>query len=175
MNSTMKPRNRSEDARRDMIAGGIVVAAIVMFVGTGGNVMQAVVQTLIGIGGGPDKVLSAALILNVALILFGWRRYEDLNREIRERTEAEQRARYLADTDPLTGFLNRRALIVAGQQLIASAVAEKRNVALFLLDLDHFKTVNDIHGHAAGDRVLQVAAERITAILPPNATKARLG
>ncbi len=109
MNSTMKPRNRSEDARRDMIAGGIVVAAIVMFVGTGGNVMQAVVQTLIGIGGGPDKVLSAALILNVALILFGWRRYEDLNREIRERTEAEQRARYLADTDPLTGFLNRRA------------------------------------------------------------------
>ena len=74
MNSTMKPRNRSEDARRDMIAGGIVVAAIVMFVGTGGNVMQAVVQTLIGIGGGPDKVLSAALILNVALILFGWRR-----------------------------------------------------------------------------------------------------
>ena len=56
MNSTMKPRNRSEDARRDMIAGGIVVAAIVMFVGTGGNVMQAVVQTLIGIGGGPARV-----------------------------------------------------------------------------------------------------------------------
>src|SRR3546814_20866511 len=59
--------------------------------------------------------------------------------------------------------------------MIASAVAEKRQVALFLLDLDHFKTVNDIHGHAAGDRVLQVAAERISAVLPPTATKARLG
>src|SRR3546814_8891892 len=70
-----------------------------------------------------------------------------------ERTEAEQRARYLADTDPLTGFLNRRALLTSGQRMIASAVAEKRQVALFLLDLDHFKTVNDIHGHAAGDRV----------------------
>lgn len=168
-------RDRSEDARRDVVAGGIVVAGILLFVGTGGNVMQSVVQTLAGIGGGPDKALSAALILNVALILFGWRRYDDLNREIRERTEAEQRARYLADTDPLTGFLNRRAMLIEGQRLIAEAAADKRQVALFLLDLDHFKTVNDIHGHAAGDRVLQVAAQRISDILPPNATKARLG
>ncbi len=175
MTVTAKPRDRSEDARRDVLAGGIVVAAILLFVGTGSNVMQAVVQTLIGIGGGPDKALSAALILNVALILFGWRRYEDLNREIRERTEAEQRARYLADTDPLTGFLNRRALLATGQQLISTAAAERRHVALFLLDLDHFKTVNDIHGHAAGDRVLQVAAERISAVLPPSAARARLG
>lgn len=170
-----KPYDRSEGAKRDIVAGGIVVAAILLFVGTGSSVMQAIVNTLVGIGGGPDRVLSAALILNIALILFGWRRYKDLNREIRERTEAEQRARYLADTDPLTGFLNRRALLGEGQRLIAGAGAEGRHVALFLLDLDHFKTVNDIHGHAAGDRVLQVAAERISAILPPSATKARLG
>jgi diguanylate cyclase (GGDEF)-like protein len=175
MTSTPKQFDRSEGAKRDIIAGGIVVAAILLFVGTGSNVMQAAVRALIGLGGGPDRALAAALVLNIALILFGWRRYEDLNREIRERTEAEQRARYLADTDPLTGFLNRRALLATGQQMIAGAIAEKRQVALFLLDLDHFKTVNDIHGHAAGDRVLQVAAERISAVLPPNATKARLG
>ncbi|MBE1527743.1 diguanylate cyclase (GGDEF)-like protein [Sphingopyxis sp. OAS728] len=175
MTATPKQFDRSEGAKRDIIAGGIVVAAILLFVGTGSNVMQAAVRALIGIGGGPDRALATALILNVALILFGWRRYKDLNREIVERTEAEQRARYLADTDPLTGFLNRRALLAAGQRQIATAIAEKRQVALFLLDLDHFKTVNDIHGHAAGDRVLQVAAERISAVLPPNATKARLG
>ncbi len=175
MTSTPKPFDRSEGAKRDIIAGGIVVAAILLFVGTGSNVMQAAVRALIGIGGGPDRALATALVLNVALILFGWRRYKDLSREIRERTEAEERARYLADTDPLTGFLNRRALLATGQRQIASAIAEKRQVALFLLDLDHFKTVNDIHGHAAGDRVLQVAAERISAVLPPNATKARLG
>ncbi|WP_432769272.1 MAG: EAL domain-containing protein [Sphingopyxis sp.] len=172
---TARQPDRSAGAKRDIIAGGIVVAAILLFVGTGSNVMQALVRTLIGLGGGPDKLLTATLVLNIALILFGWRRYEDLNREIRERTEAEQRARYLADTDPLTGFLNRRALLADGQRLIASAAAERRHVALFLLDLDHFKTVNDIHGHAAGDRVLQVAAERIAAILPPTATMARLG
>lgn len=175
MMTTSTQGDRSEGAKRDIVAGGIVVGAILLFVGTGSNVMQAVVHTLIGLGGGPDRALAAALVLNVALILFGWRRYEDLNREIRERTEAERRARYLADTDPLTGFLNRRALLATGQQQIAEAVADQRQVALFLLDLDHFKTVNDIHGHAAGDRVLQVAAERISAILPPNATKARLG
>lgn len=175
MTATPKPFDRSEGAKRDIIAGGIVVAAILLFVGTGSNVMQAAVRALIGIGGGPDRALATALILNVALILFGWRRYKDLNREILERTEAEQRARYLADTDPLTGFLNRRALLATGQRQIATAIADKRQVALFLLDLDHFKTVNDIHGHAAGDRVLQVAAERISAVLPPNATKARLG
>ena len=175
MIATPKPLDRSEGAKRDIITGGIVVAAILLFIGTGGNVMQAVVRALIGIGGGPDRVLATALVLNIALILFGWRRYNDLNREIRERTEAEQRARYLADTDPLTGFLNRRALLVSGQRMIAEAAVEKREVALFLLDLDHFKTVNDIHGHAAGDRVLQVAAERIAAALPPSATKARLG
>lgn len=175
MTSTPKPFDRSEGAKRDIIAGGIVVAAILLFVGTGSNVMQAAVRALIGIGGGPDRALATALVLNVALILFGWRRYKDLNREILERTEAEQRARYLADTDPLTGFLNRRALLANGQRMIAAAAAERRQVALFLLDLDHFKTVNDIHGHAAGDRVLQVAAERISAVLPPSATKARLG
>ncbi|ALH81887.1 putative bifunctional diguanylate cyclase/phosphodiesterase [Sphingopyxis macrogoltabida] len=175
MTAMPRPRDRSEGAKRDIVAGGIVVAAILLFVGTGSNVMQSVIRSLIGIGGGPDNVLTATLVLNIALILFGWRRYEDLNREIVERTEAEQRARYLADTDPLTGFLNRRALMANGQQLIVDAALEKRQVALFLLDLDHFKTVNDIHGHAAGDRVLQVAAERITAVLPPSATKARLG
>lgn len=175
MTAKTRLRDRSEGARRDIVTGGIVVAAILMFVGTGSNVMQAVVDAMINAGGGPDKALAVALVLNIALILFGWRRYEDLNREIRERTEAEQRARYLADTDPLTGFLNRRALLAQGQRMIAEAMAENRRVALFLLDLDHFKTVNDIHGHAAGDRVLQVAAERISAVLPPSATKARLG
>ncbi|HMO77318.1 MAG TPA: EAL domain-containing protein, partial [Sphingopyxis sp.] len=170
-----KRPNRAIGAKRDIVAGGIVVAAIILFVGTGSSVMQSVVRALSGIGGGTDQVLSAALILNIALILFGWRRYEDLNREIRERTAAEQKARYLADRDPLTDFLNRRALLEQGQGLIETAAADGRHVALFLLDLDHFKTVNDIHGHAAGDRMLQVAAQRIAAVLPPSALMARLG
>src|SRR3546814_2208726 len=129
--------------------------------------MQSVIRTLSGLGGGTDRMLAVALILNIALLLFGWRRYDDLNREVRERTEAEKRARYLADTDPLTDFLNRRALISSGQALIAEATRERRHVALFLLDLDHFKTVHDIHGHVAGDPGLQTLAAPIAAVLPP--------
>ena len=170
-----KEWDRSEGAKRDIVAGGIVVAAILLFVGTGSTAMQSAVRALAGLGGGPDRLLTATLILNIALLLFGWRRYDDLNREIRERTLAERRARYLADTDPLTGYLNRRALLAQGQPMIARAISEKRHVALFLLDLDYFKTVNDIHGHVAGDRVLQIVAERISAILPPSAMRARLG
>lgn len=168
-------RNSSDTARRDIVGGGIVVAAIILFVGTGSSVLTSVLHTLIGMGGSVDSLLSATLILNIALILFGWRRYVDLNREVRERTEAEQRALYLADTDPLTGFLNRRSIMAAGQQAITAAADEGRQTALFLLDLDHFKNVNDIHGHSAGDRVLQEAARRIAAVMPPTAMLARLG
>ena len=175
MEVKLDDRDRRESARRDIVAGGILVAAILLFVGTGSRVMKGVLEALIGFGGGPDQALTVALVLNVALILFGWRRYKDLNREIHERSDAEQRARYLADIDPLTGFLNRRALMADGQPLIAQAAGQGRHVALFLLDLDHFKTVNDIHGHAAGDHVIQVAAQRLTATLPPGAMQARLG
>lgn len=167
--------NSSETARRDIIAGGIVVAAIIMFIGTGSSALTSVTRTITGEAGGADQVLSSMMILNIALILFGWRRYVDLNREIRERTEAERRARLLADTDPLTGFLNRRSIMIAGQREIGEAATSGRHTALFLLDLDHFKTVNDIHGHSAGDRVLTEAAQRIAATLPPTALLARLG
>ena len=166
---------RPNKARRDVITGGIVIAAALMFVGTGSTVLGAVVDTLAGIGGGPDRTLAAALILNIALMLFGWRRYRDLLIEVEVRTEAEGRARYLAAVDPLTGFLNRRAFMAAGREALAAANQSGHDAALFLIDLDRFKTVNDVHGHAVGDLVLQEAARRIAAILPPSVRMARLG
>ena len=91
-------------AGRDVMALGIGMAAIIMFVGTGGNIMPQVVRSLAGVGLPPDRLLSNALILNIALIIFGLRRYRDLTDEVRERRRAENKARELAETDPLTGL-----------------------------------------------------------------------
>jgi diguanylate cyclase (GGDEF)-like protein len=64
-------------------------------------------------------------------------------------------ARRLAATDMLTGLLNRRGFEDAGRALIASARRHERSVAVVLIDVDHFKAVNDRFGHPAGDRVLR--------------------
>ena len=163
------------NARDDIMTGGIIVAAIIMFVGTGGQVMSSVVDTLLGVGGGVDKTLSVALMLNIALIMFGWRRYKDLSNEIVERTIAEQRAQVLASRDPLTGFLNRRALSEDGIALLARTLKRQKTLAVMVLDLDHFKNVNDVHGHAIGDSLLKSVACEVLALVPPSAITARLG
>jgi diguanylate cyclase (GGDEF)-like protein len=167
--------NRSGSAQRDVVAGGIIVAALLMFIGTGSTVMRNFVDTLSGIGGGQDQVLSVTLILNIALLLFAWRRYADLNKEVAERSDAEMRAKTLALTDALTGFLNRRSIAEQGSVLLDQSGRRGKSIALMMLDLDHFKNVNDVHGHAIGDAVLRVAAERIKSVMPPSALCARLG
>ncbi len=165
-----------EAAQRDIITGGIVIAATILFIWTGGRAMSQAVQEMVGMGTGVEQVLMTAVLLNVALILFGYRRYRDLKAEVARRANAEERARSLAATDPLTGFLNRRSLMEETSQLIANTRTHPGQVvAAMILDLDHFKTVNDVHGHAAGDAVLKTVAARIGETLPPGALVARLG
>lgn len=59
-----------------------------------------------------------------------------------------------ASSDPLTGLHNRRALVEQAQQLVQRAQASRRDLALIILDIDHFKAINDQYGHAAGDAAL---------------------
>ncbi|MFI5958981.1 GGDEF domain-containing protein [Cryptosporangium sp. NPDC051539] len=59
-----------------------------------------------------------------------------------------------ASTDPLTGALNRRSFDEVFRAALADSVQTGRPVALVVFDVDHFKTINDTHGHAAGDRIL---------------------
>ena len=162
-------------ARRDLMTGGITIAAILLFVGSGSTAMTSVVNALKGVAGGPDRVLTTALLLNIALMLFGWRRYRDLAAEVVERTQAEERAQLLAAKDPLTGLLNRRSLNESGAALLGLADQQRKSVAMLMIDLDHFKTINDLHGHVAGDQLLRAAADVIVKALPPSAIAARLG
>jgi diguanylate cyclase (GGDEF)-like protein len=67
----------------------------------------------------------------------------------------------LATRDPLTGCLNRRAFFEAFEPLLAEAAKQYTPLSCLMLDIDHFKSVNDTHGHAVGDRVIQEFAKKL--------------
>lgn len=162
-------------ARRDLVSGAITIAAILLFVGTGSSVLSSTMRYYFADGDPTDRTLVIALLLNVALILFGWRRHTELQREVEIRTAAEERAQLLAARDPLTGFLNRRSLSEDGAALLAQAARRDKALALLMLDLDHFKTINDMHGHATGDGLLRLISDEIALAMPSVSLMARLG
>ncbi len=87
---------------------------------------------------------------------------------------ANQRLKVLAETDPLTGLLNRRGLEQILDGLLGDGEIRLPLVAV-LVDLDNFKEVNEAHGHAVGDLALKEAARRIHACLRPGDCAARVG
>ena len=91
----------------------------------------------------------------------------------KERTE--YRHRTAAMIDPLTGIANRRAFLHDATELTRRRVAHSYSTAVLLMDLDHFKSINDRFGHAIGDRVLQIFAESTTETLRPSDIFGRLG
>ena len=95
-------------------------------------------------------------------------------RNITDRKRAERRIRYLARYDALTKIPNRMQFHHLLQQTIARGLRSGQVVALLYLDMDRFKEVNDTFGHAAGDRLLEVLAERLTRALPKDTVIGRL-
>lgn len=158
-----------------LLSGAISVAAILMFVGIGSAVLSKALQHYFEGAPPADRSLVIALLLNVALILFGWRRHAALSQEVLIRTAAEERAQQLASRDPLTGFLNRRSLAEEGAAMFVRAQRRRKAMVMLMLDLDHFKTINDMHGHAVGDGLLRAVAAEIAHVMPPIALTARLG
>lgn len=98
-----------------------------------------------------------------------------VSREVTRQREAAARLRRASETDHLTGLLNRRSFDTRLPRALARARQDGSQLGVALLDLDHFKHVNDTLGHAAGDRLLRAVAGRITARLPVRAFAARLG
>jgi diguanylate cyclase (GGDEF)-like protein len=100
---------------------------------------------------------------------------ETLSAEISEREAAEARAQSLARHDPLTGLANRRHFLEELDRRLSLVVHEENAFALMFVDLDRFKPINDVHGHAIGDQLLQVIATRLTSCIRDDSFAARLG
>jgi diguanylate cyclase (GGDEF)-like protein len=88
---------------------------------------------------------------------------------------ANARLTDMAEHDPLTRVFNRRKFLDIADAGIVAAQTEATAAALILLDLDHFKSINDRHGHQAGDEVLRAVASRLRRAVGPGAAVGRLG
>ena len=100
------------------------------------------------------------------------RRILDLQNKL---ISAREELRFRATHDELTGLSNRRVVLEAIDREYARRRREGGNLGIVLVDLDHFKNVNDTYGHLAGDAVLKEAARRMTACIRPYDTVGRYG
>jgi diguanylate cyclase (GGDEF)-like protein/PAS domain S-box-containing protein len=95
--------------------------------------------------------------------------------EARQLNDSETRYRHMAQHDALTGLANRALFNDRLQRDLASARRDQTSLALLFIDLDKFKPVNDQHGHAVGDLLLQEVAQRMQACVRDSDTVARIG
>jgi diguanylate cyclase (GGDEF)-like protein/PAS domain S-box-containing protein len=96
-------------------------------------------------------------------------------RDIRERKAAQEHISFLAHYDPLTSLPNREMLTARVTESIERARENGKRCALIWIDLDHFKEINDVHGHVAGDRILRAVAEKLRFELPADVMISRFG
>ncbi len=122
-----------------------------------------------------DELLLLGAVLMLALLVFAVRRYLEQKRETARRIAAEAHARELAFQDGLTGLPNRRQYDDALKAALAAPPRGGAVHAVFLLDLNGFKQINDVHGHGIGDEVLIVVAQRLLSAVRGGDLLARFG
>jgi diguanylate cyclase (GGDEF)-like protein len=175
-NFNVTQTSSAEDAIRRIDAGGVELVIVDYYMPgmNGYELIRKIREThpsdrirLIGVSASSDRMLAAAF-LKAGASDFLYRPF--VTEELQCRLDAHvetlsqiKRLRYLADHDPLTGLYNRRAFFERAERRLAELRASGRRGSVFIVDVDHFKRINDTHGHDAGDRVLVSAARLIKA------------
>ncbi|MEO6040883.1 MAG: EAL domain-containing protein [Croceibacterium sp.] len=146
-----------------------------------GQLLLTMVPIIVGalIAGGPVmNVLAGSLVFtNFGVMAITFTVFRTLREQIIAADASSamaEKMRLLARTDVVTGLTNRAGLNLDMAELLL-ALPDNRKLAMFWLDLDKFKEVNDVLGHPVGDRVLSEVASRLTACTPANACIARFG
>jgi len=125
----------------------------------------------------PEEVF-LTILLALCIVVFILRRLYEERRDVARQVTAKTRMRefrWQASRDSLTNLANRRSMLKALTTVTSSPRSDGGKHAFFLIDLNNFKRVNDLHGHAFGDRVLQVIARRLRKSTRPGDLLARLG
>lgn len=115
------------------------------------------------------------ILIVVSVLVHVHRLNRRLRGEIGERCRLEQELRIQASTDSLTGAANRRRWLELAEQEIGHARRHGQPLAVLMMDMDHFKLINDGHGHAAGDRVLVTFAQACREQLRSHDVLGRMG
>jgi len=103
------------------------------------------------------------------------RRINELERSAQDMEVNLRKEHQLASTDPLTGIANRLVFEQRLAQVCKQATQPGAKACLLMLDIDHFKQINDQYGHAAGDRALRIVVRQLRAVLRPDDLLARYG
>ncbi|MCZ8164184.1 GGDEF domain-containing protein [Silanimonas sp.] len=180
------------DARLAAVLCGVVAVTVGVYITSlpamrlqiGGTWLGLAVSVLLG--GGPDgailfglavmHLLTLVLLPGISLRVVDGIRLQQANAQLAEQLRLHlQTVEEEAATDPLTGVLNRRALDRLLARETDRCEAQGGMVSVLALDLDHFKAVNDTHGHAVGDEALRAFARRIRGPLRQSDHLARVG
>ncbi|ADU69771.1 diguanylate cyclase/phosphodiesterase [Pantoea sp. At-9b] len=126
---------------------------------------------------GPSTLLSVVMITLVCLFMVRriWTSSLSLSQSLLRLGASEAQAQHLAFHDVLTGLPNRSMVEDRLSQALAMAARYDHRVALLLIDLDRFKTINDTYGHHAGDELIIQVGHRLTSIVRASDTVGRIG
>ena len=165
--------DRPGAARRDFIIIVFLAVCFFVLIANGSSFLQDTLRGRAPNFSADVKAEAAALVLNVALLLFGWRRYVDLQHEAETIAEERKRAERLAATDAITGLNNRKGFADAVSTAL-TGLAPGNTLAIVSIQMQRFKSVNDRHGYDLGDQLLRLIADSMRSDVPNGAVLARL-
>lgn len=159
---------------------GVVLVGVIILMGMGSvlNYSADTVEVIIT----PEARLAGYICITLTAGFCGWTFSRDmrgaftaLNKEHQLVVESQEVIQELADHDTLTGLLNRSAARKAYEKMLVNINFNKERIAFYFIDLDNFKSVNDLFDHAAGDQLLITIATRLKKLTRQEDIASRLG